>query len=287
MIRGLRPHQSGFTLVEIIIVLSISIALVGSTVALFNTRIPQAQFNSGMTELASKTSATANEVVNGQYPSTNNIRCSGSSVSSGAQQQGTNQNCIVLGKVVQFASEESNCSGGDVSDCNQMQIYTIWGTRTQLGGAVVTRLSEATPKLVYNQVDGILPEIYTLSQGIRIEAAKLGGTTTNVVGVAFVQSFGSALVPGDLAGNPQVQTIPLFSGAGLGFGTTTGSFVTAVENYLQGTSLTSVNPKNGINLCLRSGTGNRFGIVTVADGGRATSSVKRIVSQTEYNGVCT
>jgi prepilin-type N-terminal cleavage/methylation domain-containing protein len=285
MIRGLRPQQSGFTLIEIIIVMSVSIGLIGGAITLFNTRIPQAQFNSGMTELASKMSTTANEVVNGHYPSTNNIRCSGSSLTTGAKDQGTNEQCIVLGRVIHFASQESDCSSGSLTDCNQMNIFTVYGQRTN-GGVIVTRLSDATPKLVYNTTESILPETYTFSQGMRIEAAKIGGGSDNIAGVAFIQTFGSDLDGSDPVGNPQVQAIPLYTNAGMSLGMDTGLFVNQAESYLQSTTLTSVNPKNGINLCLRSGTGNRFGIVAVGDGGRSTNAVKRIVPESEYNGVC-
>jgi type II secretory pathway pseudopilin PulG len=272
MIRGTRPQQSGFTIVEVIIFLAVSIALVASAVALFSTRIPKTQFSQSLNELDIKLKSVGNDVLNGYYPSSGNISCSAAgNISSSPADQGTNASCVFLGRAIQFG-DKSNC---DISECDQFRIYTVYGLR-QNGGNVVTSLDEAAPKITDLNV-----EAYTTGFGLHVTKVLGAGN-----GVAYLSTFGSRpanVVDAAPSGASQVELRPLTVNGG-NFGLPEDLF--GDNSPLAPGELGGANPAAGVRLCLKSGTSKQFAILTLGEAGRPLSNKTEVLSELAWSAQC-
>ncbi len=277
MIRGIRPQQSGFTIIEVIIFLSISMALVAGTVVLFNTRIPRSQFSQGVNDLASKLSSSANDVANGFYPSTSNFTCTNGTISSGSTEQGKNAGCLFLGKAIQFAPNPSctTIPGGD--KCDAINVYTIYGRRVSISGASATSLAEASPN-----IGGIPPEKYTTNFGLYItNVFEDGNKAKPVGGIAYLQSFGAGKTggSGDPLGASQLEVAPLPT-TRIAYSPSTFASAAGLGGAL------NTNPNNGILVCLKSGVTKQFAVITIGSGRQPSAVTPEILSETEWNTRC-
>jgi type II secretory pathway pseudopilin PulG len=279
MIRGKRPQQSGFTIVEVVVFMSVSIALVASAIGLFSTRIPRTQFTQAVNELDIKLKGVGNDVLNGYYANSGNISCNagGDIQNTAPTEQGTNAGCIFLGRAVQFGVFGDQCQfGGNIEECDEFRIYTVYGRRSTGTGSSVTNLADAQPKIT-----NIGAERYTTGFGLHVTQVLAAGN-----GVAYLSTFGSGasgLLADESApsGAAQVELRALSLGGG-GLGVAEESFATNTD--LVGAGLSAVtNPQSGVTLCLRSGASNQFAILTLGEAGRPLSNRTEILSELEWN----
>lgn len=256
MLSGRRPQEGGYTMVELMVVLAVSVALVASAVALFNTRIPQAQFSNALSELETKVRGVANDVANGYYPN------------QGAA-QGQDENRIFLGRLIQFSPAETGCSTSAVERCDQLRIFTVFGDReTELEPTSQANLNNANPRIL--DFSDSAPEDYTAAYGLHITGFANG---TSSAGIAFLQSFGSpANVAGNPSGTPQVELYR--QGGNMGQTSYDASSIVNTDDR---------NPDNGVVLCLRSGNNRQFAIMTIGANRSPGTVTTEILSRTEWN----
>lgn len=167
---GSRLAVDGFTIVETLIVLAVTGALLFSVAVLMNGKQNKSQFTRGINDLQQQLQQIINETASGQYPDTGNFKCQNGypsypSISSGSQAQGTNAGCLFLGKAIQFGT----------NDPSQIGIYTLVGNQyTTTSKPVEKLLTEAKPRAIYpaNATEGGIPtNIYTTVQmeyGLRV-----------------------------------------------------------------------------------------------------------------------
>ncbi len=278
MIRGIRPHKSGFTIIEVIIFLSVSMALVLGSVILFNTRIPRTQFSQGVNDLVSKISDTGDNVANGSFSDSSKVSCSGGVASQDpttAQEQGTNAGCLFLGRAMQFAPGPP-CHTPPDDSCNQIDTYTVYGSRLALLGGVAKTLAESSPDL-----GQIKPETYTTNFGLYITDAFIGDKTVPVGGIAFLSSFGASKngATGDPLGASHLDLAALTSTR---TGAISTAFITSAKSDLRGAGL--INPDKGVTICVKSGSTKQFAIITVGAGRQPSSVKSEIFEASEWSG---
>ncbi len=284
MIRGKRPHQGGYTIIEVITVLTISTVLIVSAMALFNSRIPRTQFSQAVTELETKLRGVTNDVQNGFYPSTNNIKCDATSgVQAAPGEQGTNSDCIFMGKAIQFASQKGDCDLNsppvDHADCDQIGIYTVWGLRKDLS-TTQNNTELAEPKIIDPTTVGA-GETYTIPHGLHI--TKIIGPVANPNGVAYLQTFGSGAVTVDggeerVTGSQSVEMRVFNTNSGnLALGQPASVFA-GFTNI----KAASKNPANGVIICLKSGTTDQLAAITLGENNNPMSVTQRILSAAEW-----
>lgn len=242
MIRGSRPHQGGYTIIEVIIVLTVTSLLLASAILLFRSRIPRTQFSNAVVEFDTKLRDTMGQVVSGYYPSSN------------VPDLGTNEDSIFLGRVIQFGPNVDGCSPGS-DKCDEINSYTVSGRRVvgiPPNDTVVTTLADANPKVVSGSDDTM-----TLGYGLHVTKVLIGGTSTNLAGLGFIQTFGSVGVGGLPSGTPQVQLLPIVGD----LGEQPASFTDATfGGRLQANP---PNPSQGIVICLKSGTTDQVASITL------------------------
>lgn len=286
MIRGLRRHTGGFTILESIIVLTVMVALLGSALLLFQQRVPRTQFQKSLNELTTQISDVVNQVASGNYPTSNGITCSTASgepvLSSGSQEQGTNSNCIFIGQAVQFGLQNGasgTCSQASPNDkCDTLRIYTVFGSRLDsTGGSVAKNITQAQARVD----DALASTTYTTGYGLYVTKVKVNdGISDTYGGVAYTQSFGgTSLVDNQLSGAQQVDLIPL---RGTDIGMTEVDYANASMNAL----LTPKNPQGGVLVCLKSATTDQYAVLILGAGGNASSVEQKILSRTEWASLC-
>jgi len=279
MKRGL-GSQGGYTIIEVIIFLAVSSALMASAVYLFQGRIPRTQFVNSVNELDSKLRDTMNEVVNGYYPSDGNVSCNGAA----AQEQGRNEDCLFLGRTVQFGPGIGGCSiSSPGEECDKIALYTISGTRLQVSGDPAESLKEAQPQLISS--GSAAPLTASIGYGTYITKAfyNSGVGRIPVSGVSFVQSFGTGTnADKSLKGAQQVSLVAMQGtlGENMVAGDPAGFISKAA-----GVSGTIANGTNsvgeGVFVCLAGGK-NQYAIIGIGGDNRSVATNVQILDKADW-----
>jgi type II secretory pathway pseudopilin PulG len=197
MMGGLKKPQ-GYTIVEVMIFLAISGVMFMMAISFISGKQTKAQFREGAISLSSDVQSVINDVSNGIFPSTTNLKCTKGSppsiTTAGSGEQGSNEGCIFLGKVIQF-----NALGAP----ENFNIYTIAGNQFSPGGdasKLSVNFAEAHPIAVANTPD--LTVSRTTNWGLQV--TKIIDTSTHKAGnncavnPGAIGFFGGL---GDYAGN--------------------------------------------------------------------------------------
>lgn len=113
--------QRGYTLIEVILFLTISSALIVVALAGFSTRNQTVQFSQSMRDIEATVKSVANDVTDGAFGNISAICADGGApglnVSAGTT---TIKNCIFMGKFITF---------GVAGDLNAYRVYTVVGSK--------------------------------------------------------------------------------------------------------------------------------------------------------------
>ena len=256
--------QRGYTIVEVMIFLAVSAALFASAVAAINIQNRRNQFNQSVIEFEQRLSDLLNDVETGYYPRGSNFTCQISGgrpqITPGTSQQGTNRDCIFIGRTIQFAPDELGPTG--------FNIYSIVGLRQGVNSAEAGNIEEAKPIALDGEA-GTIIEQGILDSGVEIAKvfANPTGTSTNIEtgGLAVLSGFGQtassgaglesgfirvalAIVPSTKVNQPKDQ------------------FISAVQALTE----ESINQAaSGFVICLQeSGIGGRHATINVGTSGR-------------------
>ena len=139
---GREARQSGgFTIVETLIVLAVTSALLLSAIQLINGRQAKTQFQTGITSLRQKFEQIINETQSGFYQNNGNFSCHAGTplvINATAASQGTNGDCIFIGKVISFTG----------MGVNKYTVYPLAGRRLASDGTEVTTYAKAWPTAI-------------------------------------------------------------------------------------------------------------------------------------------
>lgn len=249
--RGLlRARQTGYTIIEVMIVLAVSGALFVSAVLLINGRQQRTQFDQSIREVRSQIQQVINEVSNGFYPDFANFTCTvtGSgpptfALASGGQ--GTNEGCIFLGKAIQF--------GVEGTDPEEFRVLNIAGRQKSTAGEEVASLAQAQPRAI--ALDGganVTVDISTtqpLQYGLETAWADAGV-------IAFTSSLSDVTSPS--GGAIQQLNVSAVSDSSLGMSET--GAVQALNGNL---ASSPQNPADGVQICFVSGGTDQSGLITI------------------------
>lgn len=255
----------GFTLIETMIVLAITGGLFIVIAASFAGRQNAAEFTHAIQSVQSQIQQTIYQVSAGFYPSNNNFTCAvngGTLIfSSGGSAQGSNQDCIFLGKVMQFSVQRA--------DSSQFQTYTIAGLRGPIVGAT-SPFQNVSPAVVGVEGDYTkYAAVNTLEYGLTAVWMKANAKP--------IGAFGLLMEPGSLSssntsdynsGAQQIDLVPL---QGTSLGQSVNEAVTAITEAMHDANLTAnapINPVNGVQICFASAGTNQSGLITIGGSGR-------------------
>ncbi len=241
--------NSGYTIVEVMIFLAVSAALLFSVMLLIAGQQRRAEFTQALGDLQSGINDVMNDVATGHYIDTNNFTCKAPAPlaagypdttfdagkkdfvtpsvrpitsSSGGGTQGTNDTCIFIGQAIQFNPQNTKAG-------NFVRLYSVAGRRldpSAVGGIEknVDNLHRAIPtpihygKLINNGKGGIPfgSEDFVLSPALyfrRITYEDAGGTK-DLCGFGFFTTLNQANpADGLVSGSTATDLIPFLSGS--------------------------------------------------------------------------
>jgi hypothetical protein len=205
-------------------------------------------------------------VTTGYFTNGSSFTCNASSTGPslstvGSKEQGTNQDCLFVGKVIQL--------GVQGTDPEQLNVYTLAGLKQDISGNNVTTLAAAMPTPVYpfgsNEPDLTIRD--KLSYGL---TTKPGGMTYNDGTSHPVGAFAlvASLDHSNGVGSQQVNLIPV---NGTSLQQSESDAATAIQTGLRAGGGSVVNPSGGISICFVSGTTDQSGLITIGSNGRQLS----------------
>ncbi|MFA5004234.1 MAG: hypothetical protein WC498_03110 [Candidatus Saccharimonadales bacterium] len=261
----------GFTIVETLIVLAVTSALLLSAMLLINGRQNKTQFQTSINNLQQQIQQIINETSSGFYPNGGNVfSCTSTSgaapiISSAApNEQGTNGDCVFLGKAIRF--------GGGSNET--FTVYPIAGNRLDIAGKEVTTLAAAHPTVIATGsiTNATTPEVSTTFNtegGLSFVSASYNGgalsATPPISAIAFVGSLGSYDTATKLL-NSGAQQLSLY---GFGSGTYSWSSASAGPTVVDAMNKNGLlgAPYSTVGICFASGTTNQSGLLTIGNNG--------------------
>lgn len=246
----------GYTIIEVMMFLLVSSALLGSVMTMISGRQERTRFTTSVESFERKLNDIFNDVSTGFYPSAENISCrdttSGLSIQSSATKvdQGTNVGCVFLGKAVEFKT------GGAPSNYTT---YTIVASQsaTGLNDAKVELLG--APKSSGGTLNPGIKDNGTILADIEVVKAVRTGDGNEVSGVAIISDFSqTSVLDNKVSGNAARVSLyqipnPFINNAG---------------------RPTMAIADQGVTVCLQQGTGGRKAAVLLgSNGGRLSTEI--------------
>jgi len=262
-----RCRSAGFTIIETMIVLTVTGALFVIIAATLTGRQNEAEFVHAIQSVQSQLQQAIDEVSAGFFP-TNDLSCSAGTSSlsfvAGGGSQGANDQCVFLGSVIQF-----NVQG---TSPEQYRIYTVAGKRGPGVGAS-SPFYNVAPTLVGLSSTGDYTDYSTskfLQYGLTTKWMRADGTSGAQIGAVGIltEPGGFASSGGYNSGAQPVDLVPL---PGTSLGQPVVQTVNAVEAQLRDATLTAdapINPANGVLICFASAGTNQSGLITIGSSGR-------------------
>lgn len=223
--------SGGYTIIEVMIVLTVSAALFGTTVFSITQQNRRNQFTESVLSFEQKLGDIVNDVETGYYPVKNN----------GSQGQGTNSGKIFIGKAVEGTGEE-------------VYVYTLSGNQ-KVGDEEVANLEQAEPKALQGTDTDDVVESIVLSAGVKVDKIKQieKGTASTIPGFAIISGLAQFTPSGGLKSGYNTRA----SLASLNSAVSTPDFLT-------NSSIT--NASKGILICLsEEGGGGRNATITIGE----------------------
>jgi len=182
----MRRTSSGFTIVEVLIVLAITSVIFLGIVTAFRGQQGETQFSQAMEDIQSKIQSYINQVSSSSYPDSQNFSCTVTSlrpiVTQTASSPGTNDKCVFLGRAIQV-----------IPDTDSLYIYTVVGDRDQWSGGTDTHMlatsyAQANPEPAINSSSPptwYMVDAYNLQNGATVVSSKVqgSGTAYNLIGI--------------------------------------------------------------------------------------------------------
>ena len=252
----------GFTIIETLIVLAVSASMLLAVIAMINNQQGKSQFNQAINNVTQQLQQSIDDVANGYYP-TNNITCTASgglpSITSGATGLGSNQDCVLVGKVIVFDSTDPANQKFIAYPMVDLRLGANVNSRTAIAPGAASR-NNVPDNSVKTNLDGGLNIVYSGPNGV----------TAGTVGLGLIMgNISNTGVGADISGS---QTTNLYSISG---SKSTNSSATNVD--IINSSASFVAASSGFNICLASGTTNQSGLISIGSGTGRRLSVTLVI----------
>ena len=233
----------GFTIVEVLIFLAVSSALMVSAFTLISGSQNKASFTQSINDVQQQIDSVINNVANGYY-------------SAGE----TQKQCVIIGGIPNFTGNP--VGRGSSADCiflgrfiaftNGSDEYTVYNVagRRQKDGSDVTKMVDANPTIILDT-----EQKYTLKNGLTFKS------NNGINAFGFFNGLGASSGVSDQlnSGYQQASFYGFIFGTDLPVG-----FASKYDS--------EKDPTDGYTLCFDSGTTNQSGVITIGGSGRAATS---------------
>lgn len=241
-------------------VLAVSAALFFSAVVAFSGRQQEVQFNQAVRDFDSRLLDYMNDVSTGFFSNDGTLRCTVNSVSGvlsisgGSDEQGSSDDCVFIGKVLQFEPQ------GDGAD--HINVINVLGRREGNSGASINSLQEANPKGVADSVRSV-----PLEWGLKVTAVKSGGAS-NLGSIGFFTPFSTAF--GITQSNATVsnnQQVNFWAINGSRLNESEANALSHIEN------INSEPTNDPITICLEKADSSKTAAIVIGEGGTSGTTM--------------
>ncbi len=269
---GNRTNASGFTIVETMIVLAVTGALLASAIVLISGRQNATQFQTAINDLQQQIQQVINQTSSGYYPGSAKFTCTvqvaaplSISTTGATNTQGTNGACILIGNAVRFGGSDSP----DTFTVYPLAANRLTPTKQEVQSLSQTWPTAVAPGTLAGTTDAPDDSLqYHLEGGLTLAGQSTGAGTAitasnGVAPLALITSFASydnsSGTPTLNSGSQQLNlyNFPDWPAAN------------AADNINRGP--TKLISQDTVNLCFASGTTNQSGLITI--GGNGSLSV--------------
>lgn len=264
-------HTQGFTVVEVMIFLAVSSILLVSALLLIGGQQQRTEFSQAINDINQQIQDIMNNVAIGYYSRPSDFTCTAPggmpTISPGPQAEGTSQDCIFIGRVMQFGLSGSN---GE-----KFNVYNIIGAReTLISGQpqITTTLSQAHPTVLASSIEQDI-----LEYGLNVAKMYYDGNPGNTISaVGFFSTLGQTASGGGLvSGSQTVELRPVTSSASVGTANVNSGKLQSEINTQDGANLAIV-PDGGVTICFNSGGTKQYATITIGGNGRQTATTLSI-----------
>jgi len=269
MVGSAQPR--GYTIVELMIFLAVSGALLVSGLLAIGGQQNKTEFTQAVREMESRVNDIINDVSTGFYPNTGNIKCdykipgagSGISLTSGGgapPAQGTNSDCTFAGRIIQFAPLGVGKSG--------MRLYTVAAQRQKLSGATtqdVQSFADAKAQLIAKGTTSSVPDAFEdVSDNPAIEIGKVTYSGGNIGGIGIFSTFGPYKSNSLQSGSNSADLVPVTDNpAGSSVLNQDPLIFVDKTNARLDPTYTLANATSGVTVCLLSQGTNQHAVLTI------------------------
>jgi len=266
---GVSGKAEGYTILEVMIFLAVTAGLFVMIAGTFSRRQATTEFSIAVRDMESRLQDIANDVSTGYYSNPGTFRCriigAAPDIVAGTNTQGTNNDCIFVGRVAQF--DLAGSSG------KQFNLYSVVGAR-QASGEDVENFDEAQPRALANPVSPVdLTEGLSVPVGLVIRSMYAVGTRTNptlrypIRAAGFFSSFGAG------SSDPTSLTVNVMPIGGLASGNppvsnSKADVVSAVSRVNNARATEYANPPGGIMVCMDGDNTNQHVLLKLGGNAR-------------------
>ena len=302
-------QPNGYTILELMIVITVSASMFVMVAVAFGGRQQQIQFTQAVRDLDARILDIVNDVSTGYYDNSGTIDCSvaagpterpkpnGTSVvAATADKQGSSDNCVFIGKAIQFAPLTSDTATGTLQP-DVINVYNIIGRRSNNG--TVDNLQEARPKAVapdafpdvmnldsqvskipllwgmkvtdiYDNNTVVAPKPYG-TIGFFTSFSKAFYTPTGDINISNNQSIRYGAIPATFLGQSPYDAVSKINKI-----TDDASLPVSGDNYIDTTSNTIVSGvrQRAVIICLKSADDKRRAAIVIGADGTTSTQIQ-------------
>ncbi len=247
----MRFARGGYTIIEVLIVLAVSGAILIAAATVFSGRQGRTQFNQAMQDVNSQIHSFVDDIRVSVFPEAGEYKCGLDSSGrpkltpkAPGDEQGTSADCIFLGKALYIDTTTTP---------NKIKAYTVLGARL-IGTDPVTTFKQASPEPVL----GSTAETYTIGANSTVKSSEItdsGGTVRSSNLVGFYNSLQSPV-----SGS---QSLAAYAYVDFSGSSGTSANLTSALKQTTPTGLYPITSISKWQVCFESGSSNQTVLFTV------------------------
>lgn len=274
----------GFTVVEVVIVMAVTGALLVSAMLVFSGKQADVQFNQAINDVQSQVNQIINNVQTGYYTRPVNFQCTpglGPSISQqqpnivgGTNELGTNAGCTFVGRAIHFGVGGTNLTG--------FNVYNLVGRQlkynTTDNAASLTEANPIAMPVAYEQKN-------TLQYGLRAVSMHYGvsgGPVNNTTGIVVIMSSFGQVTDG---GSTTTKMYAMSTTSTPTPSSLNQSDVTAVNQINVAPAANLVLNTSAVTICFDGGT-KLLGILTIGSYNRQLTTSLKMANRSPTPSEC-